>query len=279
MEISLNRARIAIQRSLDTYSDNYYNAMDKLSTGSKYASRSENPVEFAMSAELKRSISVNNSITDYISQGNDMLTIAEGAEETVSDTLQSIRDLCLQAANGSYTDSDKDKILTDIRGKLESINATAASTKFAGKNLLDGTCTTLPIQISASAGDSVDVAKAFVSVKTSDLDVDIPSTVTGATWTIDDIHAYMDKVDLAQTSLRDSVTSIGAYSTRLDAASDKLNKVNTNLTELNSYVSDADIAEVSAQMVQQQILQQTSVTILTHTNNMASNLFSLLSGK
>ena len=278
MELTANRAKIAIQGYLEQYTSSYQAMMEKLSSGSKYNSIGENPVDYCQSARLKSGIAANTNIIQNVALGNDLLSIAEGAEENVSSNIATIRDLCLQAANGTYTAEDKDKILSDIRGKLSYIDLAAQSTTFAGKTLLDGTCTSLPIQISSTANDKINIASSLLDVRTTSLGIDLAPTITGANWTTSDIYTYIDKLDLATNSLTNSVTNIGNYSTRLDNSTIKLTKMNENLTELNSSISDTDVAETSADVVRFQILQESSVTILAQTNQMAASVYSLLNG-
>lgn len=278
MQLTANRAKIAIQGYLDQYTSSYQSTMEQLSSGSKYNSISESPVDYCQSGNLKAGISANNNIIQNVALGNDLLSIAEGAESNVSSNISAIRDLCLQAASETYTSTDKDKILSEIRAKLSYVDLTSQSTTFAGKNLLDGTCTSLPIQISSTANDKIDVANSLLDVKTTSLGIDLAPTVTGANWTSSDIYAYMDKLDLAINSLTTSVTNIGNYSTRLDAATVKLTNMNQGLTELNSSISDTDVAEASSDVVKFQILQQSSVSILVQANQMVEAVYSLLKG-
>lgn len=276
MYLSANRASISIQGSLAKYSSSYQSTLQKLSTGVKYSSIAEDAVGYSQGSKLKSQIGLNNKLVSDIGLGNDVLSIATSAEENVSMNLFSIKDLCLQAANGTYSDSDKDKIITEIKSKLETINMIASTTTFGDKTLLDGSCTTMPIQISTTANDSIDIAKSFTDVRTASLDVDFDPTATGATWTNADIYLYMDKIDLATSTLTKSEEILGTYSTRLDSATIKLNNMNLSLTELNSAYSDADIAKLSAEAVQEQILQQASVTILAQANQMAASVFDML---
>lgn len=276
MYLSANRASISIQASIEKYTDSYQSTIQKLSAGTKYLSIAENAVDYSQSSKLKTEIGLNNRLVNDIGVGNDVLNIAESAQQGVMDNLGAIRDLCLQAANGSYSDADKDKIIADIRARLESINFAADTTTFGDKTLLNGSCTDLQIQISTLSGDTINIASAFSDVRTATLDVDLDPTFTGATWTNTDIYEYMGRIDLAVGTLTKSEGTLGTFSTRLDDAISKVNKMNESLTELNSIVSDADVAELSADAVKKQILQQSSVTILAQANQMAASVFDML---
>lgn len=267
-----------LQSYLSQHTSSYNKSMDQLSSGNKNPNFGDNPVEVSKSAKFSVGISANNRASDNVNLGKDLLSTAETTQETIVSNVGRIRDLCVQAANGTYTASDKDAIILEIKSRLEYIDSTADTTKFNGIKLMDGSANALTLQIGTNSDAIMDVGDGLINVHTNaaGLDIALPAGTTGATWTTAAIGTYMDKLDAATTRLITASDTLGAYQNRLDFASDTLNSMNQNLTSAKSQVTDTDTAEVSANLVRYQVLQQASVSILAQANQIPAMALALL---
>jgi len=293
--VSTNIASLRAQTNLTTNTDAYQKAMQQLSSGSKINSASDDAAGLSISESIKTQINGGSQALSNIQTAKNLMAIAEGGEVTVTSHLQRIRALCVQAANETYTATDKNNILQEIKQRLADITNIADSTTFNGVKLLNGatapaTTKSLSIQMGANSNptvNSIDIGPALTDVHTSILGggptvvegykgIIIPDTTTGATWTTQDIRNYMDKLDTAIGSLTSSRALLGAYGNRLDATSSNLTTMNQNLTETNSRILDTDVAESSSNMIKYQILQQTSASILAQANQLPSIALKLL---
>ncbi|HNW25164.1 MAG TPA: flagellin [Candidatus Gastranaerophilaceae bacterium] len=288
--INTNVSSLVAQNNLSKNTEAYQKAMEQISSGLRINRASDDAAGLSISESIKTQLNGNSKAISNIANGQNLLNVAEGGEITVTNHLQRIRELCVQAANETYTASDKNNILQEIKQRLKDINNISESTTFNGVKLLDGSKTSLSLQIGANsdeATNALDIGPALADVHISVLgnpvgNVDdpkgiiIPDSTTGETWSTSDIRDYMDRLDTAITSLSSKRALLGAYGNRLAATSSNLTVMNQNLSETNSRILDADIASTSSDLVKYQILQQTSASILTQANQLPSIALKLL---
>lgn len=265
-----------LQSILGRQTISYQKSMDQLSSGNKYTSVGDNPIAVCTSAKLGVKISANDMAASNVKVSEDMLSMVEESQDNVISNLERIRDLCVQAASETYKPEDKDYMLKEIRARLNYIDSAAESTNFNNINLMDGTSSSIFLQIGPSSDATMDVGDALIDVHPETLDVDLDGTVTGETWTTEDIKKYMDNVDNAIDTLSGSRAKLGGYLNRLEFVSGTLGVMGDNLVENKSLISDADVAESSADMVKYQILQEASASILTQANQVPSWALQLL---
>lgn len=266
-----------IRNYLDKSSSNYQDCLEKLSSGNRFTSVGTDPVDSAKSDALSVEISFNSQIQSNIATGKDLIASAGSYQESILDNVQRIQELTTQAANGTYSSDDKDAILTEIRSRIAFINDTVKTANFNGKNLLDGSSTSLSFKTGIGISDNVNVGSALINMSTTALGIDIPATTTGANWTSDQIGTYITNLTTATGTLTSNIAKLGAYENRMDYTNDKLVDMEENLTEYRSKISDTDTAEASADLVRYQILQQAATSIFVQANEIGQLKYSLFS--
>lgn len=276
MNVNPGSALTYLQSFLDSHTTSYQKTMDQLSSGTKFTSVGDDPVDVCETAKLTVEINANSQASANVDLGKDMLSMAEGTQEDIISNLERIRDLCVQASNGTYSSNDKDAILEEIRARLSYVDGAANSTNFNGINIADGSNSSLSLQIGTNSNATMNIGNALIDVHTTALGINIDSSVTGATWTNDDMNNYVKQIDTATNKLLDTCAQIGGYMNRLDTVSDTLNNMKNNLTSNKSIISDTDTAAASADLVKYQILQQASVSILAQANQVPTWALALL---
>ncbi len=274
--VTADVAKINIRQLLNNNADSYNSTIERLASGIKYNSTSDDPIGSSQATKISFQISANYVVKSNVSTGQNMLSIAGATEDEVLNSLAQVRDLCMQALNGTYSSNDKNAILEDIRSELSNIDSLADDTKYNGSTLLNGSSKNLKIQIGTSSSQTMTLSDAFINVHCSQIggDIRIPVTVTGENWT--DINKYLDKIDLAIKGVTSSSTSIGGYQNRLENTLADLQNSSNNLTQGRSVISDTDVAEESANLVKYQILEQASASVLVQANQSSSMVLSLL---
>lgn len=276
IHIKAGSAITYLQSILNDNTNAYQRNMEQLSSGNKYTKVGENPINVCESVKLQVKIDSNNQASDNISVGQGMLSMTEGYHNTITSNIQRIRDLTQQAANGTYGSDNIDAILSEIKGRLDYINKISSSASFDGVGLLDGSSSSIFLQIGSITDATMDVGDALINTHTDALGIDLPPTATGDTWDEVQARAYLDSLDDASQELLDADAKIGGYLNRLDAASQSLSKMNDNLTENKSIITDTNVAEATAEMVKNQILQEASASVLMQANQVSSWALQLL---
>lgn len=264
-----------IQQSLQKSTDSYQVRLEQLSSGSKFTSIGDDTMGITTATKLQIAMNFNSRISSSIAMGTDMLACAEGYQSEIISNIQRIRDLTVQAGNFSYSDSNKDEILTEIAERLDYINEIVDTASFNGAKLLDGTSLNTTILTGKAPSDIVNIGSTFIDSRTTALGIDLPAGVTGENWTSDQIQNYLTSLDNATSTLLGNIGEIGAYTCRFDDITDKLTGMSENLASFKSDISDVDVAEASADMVKYQILQQISTSIFVQANDVRQLTYSL----
>lgn len=305
--VNTNINSMIAQRSLNSANSSLQNAITQLSTGFRVNHAGDDAAGLCVAQGLETLIRGNNRAKLNIQDGLNMMYIAEGGMEGVTEDLQRIRELCIQVANDVYSPEQKQTLINEIQQRLEDIDVIANTTSFNGVVLSNGTNPAkMTLQTgsgSDGANNSIDIAPALTNMLTSVLGIklnivaiDDPTAVTtasvgnmqytqggavgtpinGNNWTSDMVRSYIQKLSDAIDLIAENRSSLGAFQNRLTSASENLTVMNENYSQSKSQIMDADMAEASAEMVKYQVLQQTSATMLAQANQIPSIALSLL---
>lgn len=272
---------IYIQGILNKNTAAYQQKMEQMSSGSKFNSAATDPIGVTTESQLSIEISAGAQAASNVSMGDDLLEMTEETQSKVIENLQRIRDIAEQAANETYTPTDRNAMLLEIRSRLSYIDKAAASTTFNNINIADGSNTDLAIQIGTSTANQMVIGSALIDLSSSALggDLTLSPAVTGANWSNTDCNAYIGKIDAAIKQVSAATSKIGGFRTRLDMTNDSLVNMDESLKANRSLIADADVAQVSADLIKYQILQESSANLLTQMNQVPAMVINLLEGR
>ena len=306
--VNTNINSLIAQRSLTNATGNMQNAITRLSTGLRVNHAGDDAAGLCVAQGLETLIRGNSRAKLNIQDGLNMMYIAEGGMEGVTEDLQRIRELCVQVASDIYSPEQKQTLMNEIQQRLEDIDVIANTTSFNGVVLTNGTNPEKMTIQSGSGWDevnnSIDIAPALTNMLTSvlgvklnivSIDEAVDTTVSvgnmtyteggvagtkinGSNWDSDMVRDYIRKLDDAINLIAENRSSLGAYQNRLTSASNNLTIMNENYEQSKSQIMDADMAEESANMVKYQVLQQTSATMLAQAHQIPSIALTLLGG-
>ena len=273
--VNTNTPSLTAQSALNKATSKMNTAMERMSTGYRINSSKDDAAGLAVSNKLEYQISSFDVAQDNAQMGSSMLDTMEGVMGTINDNLTRIRDLTEQAANGTYGTDALNAINTEINARLAEIDRVANSTEFNGKKLLDGSTKNVALQVGIK-GDENSVIKldttVFQDSTKKGLGLDGFKDYTSDA----DARGYLSTIDAAIKKITDAQTVIGGKQSAITSAIESANVMQTNLTSANSLIKDADIAEESSNYVKQQILQQTSASLLATANQAPSIALNLV---
>ena len=185
LSINTNIASMTAQRSFLNSNAALEQSFERLSTGKRVNSAVDDAAGLAIGKDLESRVSGLNQAIRNVNDGISMVQIAEGSLDEVTSILQRMRDLAVQAANGSLTSTER-QYLDDEMDKLQSsIDDVINQAKTSNTDLIDGSGKTFTIQSGADASDTMTISTAAMSstvLKVLDADIDL----TGATSTAAD---------------------------------------------------------------------------------------------
>ncbi len=283
--VNTNMSALRTQNNLNNATNALNTSLERMSTGSKINSAKDDAAGLYVATNLNKLIGGSKIAQSNIETGNNVLSTVEGNLDVILDNLNRIRDLTVQASNGVY-DADSQKAMSDeVKARLAEIDRIAVSAEFNGLKLLSGgdlATNGLRLQVGANADAAANCIRVDASVFASmsaaaGLGLDA-TTVETTFKNPDQAAAYIDDIDDAINDVNTRKATIGAIQNRLDAAAGSLTTTIENATAAKSTIMDADIAEESAEYTKQQILQQTSASLLVQANNLPSLALSLIGG-
>lgn len=155
--LNTNISSLQAQNNLTTSSSQLSTATEDLSSGLKINSAADNAAGYAIVQNFQTQIGGLNQASENATDAINLSQTAGSALSQITSNLQSIRDLAVQAANGTYQASDRADINTTVQQYLSQINTIADQTSFNGINVLNGTSGALSFQVGANVGQSIDV--------------------------------------------------------------------------------------------------------------------------
>ena len=264
-------------------------AMERLSTGQRINSAKDDAAGLAIASRMTSQI---RGLDVGIRNANDaisMISTADGALVEVTNMLQRMRELALQASNGTTTSADRDYLNSEYVNLLAEIERIAQNTQWNGGDILDGTANgtsgTVAFQVGANGGQTVAVnfgnATNAAVASTSGLIQDV--NTAAATITAGTTASALTKGTSAVTAIDTAITNVstqratfGAAINQLTYAVDNLANVKVNSEAARSRILDTDYARETSELARTQIIQQAGTAMLAQANQLPQTVLSLL---
>jgi flagellin len=278
LSLQTNVASLQAQNNMARTEKSMTTSMSRLSSGLRINEAADDSAGLAISEKLRASVRSLTQAQRNANDGISLLQTAEGALNETSDMLVRMRELSVQAANGTLDSNARLALHTEFDQLRKEINRLADSTQFAGLSLLNGAQSAgVTFQVGTGTTAATDtivisIADAHASKISTRLSSASISTVTHAV-------SAMGFIDSAITSLSLRRGTIGAKENRLYTTINFLASSNQNLSAANSRIRDADVAAESATHAQSQILMQAGISVLAQANQLPSMALSLISGR
>lgn len=165
--INTNISSLNSQRNLNASQNSLATSLQRLSSGLRINSAKDDAAGLAITTRFTAQINGLNQATRNANDGVSLAQTAEGGLTTVGDSLQRIRELAVQAANGTNSSSDRAALQLEANQLLQEVTRIATTTQFNGANVIDGTLTGTQFQVGANAGQTISFG--INSAKAADL--------------------------------------------------------------------------------------------------------------
>ena len=272
LRVNTNLASLNAQRNLEGITRRLGANYRRLSSGLRITAASDDAAGLAISERLRSHV---RSLTQAKRNANDGISLAqttEGALNEGNSILIRMRELAIQAGNGTVSTSDAKTLDEEFQILKEEINRIGLSTEFNGLRLLDGSATTVSFQVGFGASPGLDTIRLTLSPALSTSlglqSLDISSSGSPS--------AAMVALDVAIDSISSLRGSLGAAMNRLDSTVTNLGVAIEDLAAAESRIRDLDIANETAKLTKNSILQQAAISVLSQANVAPQNALRLL---
>ncbi|MCR1300319.1 flagellin [Enterobacter sp. BT855] len=270
--INTNLLSLTTQNNLNKSQSSLGTAIERLSSGLRINSAKDDAAGQAIANRMTAQIKGMTQAARNANDGISMAQTAEGSLNEINNNLQRVRELAVQASNGTNSTSDLASLQDEVTARLAEIDRVAGKTDFNGIKLLDGSAGAsgvVKIQVGANDQDTIDLDLSGAKADSTTLavkSIDLKSMKSTDLATID---AAIAKVDKARSGL-------GAVQNRFTSAINNLNNTSNNLSAAQSRIQDADYATEVSNMSRAQILQQAGTSVLSQANQVPQTVLSLL---
>jgi flagellin len=258
LTINTNIEAMDASRNLNSTENSLSMSMQRLSSGLRINSASDDVAGYAISARLQGQVNGLNQATQNIQDAVSLAQTGQGALNDVVGMLQRIRELAVQYANGTTSTEDQESIELETEQLKEEINRVGETTTFNGVKLLEGGAT-ITFQVGANEEESV-------AVKTVELSKAVEKASVKEIKTIDE----------ALNEVTKTAGEYGSVQNRIQYTEANLEVYSQNLSSAVSGIVDVNMASEMTNFTKEQVLQQAGVSILAQANQLPDAVLKLL---
>ena len=269
--INTNVMSLNAQRNLSTNSASLATTIQRLSSGLRINSAKDDAAGLAIAQRMTTQVRGMDVAARNANDGISLAQTAEGALSSIGENMQRIRELAVQAANGTNSAEDRAALQKEVTQLSDEITRVKNNSSFNGTKLLDGSTASFTIQVGADAGsdNQIDISTVdMTATATAVAALDI-SSASGATAALTAIDTQLQTVNTARADL-------GAIQNRFSSVISNLQNSSENLSAARSRIQDTDYAKETAELTRTQILQQAGTAMLAQAKSVPQNVLSLL---
>ena len=264
MMINTNVVSLNAQRNLTASQSSLATSMQRLSSGLRVNSAGDDAAGLAIATRMNAQIKGINVAIRNANDGISLAQTAEGALATVTDALQRMRELAIQAQNGSNGTTDRANLDTEYQQLSQEITRIAAQTKFNGTAIVGASAGAQVFQVGANNGDTLTITTAQVTTVAGDL-----TTSANASTAVAALDAKLDVITTNRATY-------GAAISRFGMAISNLSITGENQAAARGRIMDADFAAETSNLSRAQILQQAGSAMVAQANQLPQTVLTLL---
>lgn len=271
--VSTNVSSLNAQRQLFTSNNNLSTAFERLSSGFRINSAKDDAAGLQISDRVTSQIQGLDQAVRNANDGISLAQVAEGAMQEITTALQRIRVLAIQSQNGINTSADRLALQLEVSALKAEISRIAATSQFAGGDILTGTFSTAFL-IGSQAGQfiSFNLSRSggfgFSGLTNGESNLSVETTAQAS--------AALPIVDAAISAINAERAQLGAIQNRFQSTIRNLSNISENASAARSRIRDTDFATETAELSRWQIIQQASVSVLGQANQRPQAALQLL---
>jgi len=306
LSIGTNNSALFAAAAASIVNKDMQTSMERLSTGNRINSASDDAAGVAISSRLSAEIRGTNQSVRNALDAQALLDTAEGSHKEIENVLQRIREIAVQSANDTNNSQDRLNLQTEMNAMIKEIDRISHSTTWAGTTLLDGaagvvdTNAAFSFQVGSATGTQNQIAVNIGSMTAESLGLthtdgnslaiviaDATATADGrtaaehvtgnaATTAAGNAMVTIGVIDAAIEEVNTQRSTLGATANRLNHTVNNLTNMSASLSSAQGRIEDADFAMETTNLAKNQILQQASTAMLAQANASKANVLGLL---
>lgn len=269
--VNTNTSSLNAQRQLFNSGNNLDTAFKRLSSGFRINSAADDAAGLQISNRLTSQVNGLDQAARNANDGISVAQVAEGAMEEITNSLQRIRTLAIQSQNGINSSTDRAALQKEVTALKAEMSRVATVTQFGTQNLLNGTYSA-KFLVGANAGQNIEIKLS----RTGGYGTTALGLATLSVSSVGGASGALALIDTAIGVIDGTRADLGAIQNRFQSTIRNLTNISENVSGARSRIRDTDFARETAELTRQQILQQTSTTVLAQANQRPQAALSLL---
>ncbi len=245
------------------------NSFEKLSSGKKLNRAADNPAALAIYKQLEAQEVALGQASRNTGMGMDFARAMDGALGQQSTILNRMRELSIQAGNGSLNADQRDMISQEFNNLRSDLDRIASTTELNGQSLLQGG--TMDLQVGTRSGADSQVSLTMPDSTSTNLGLDATNVSTSA-----NAWAAIDSIDKAIQNLNTQRANVGSTHNRLEYAESNIQQTLENHSAARARIGDTDFAEESTNLSRQRFMMQAALKIQQIENSQKGSVLNLI---
>jgi flagellin len=276
MSVNTNLYSIDAQRNLSKSQSSLSTSMQRLSSGLRINSAADDAAGLAISQRMDAQARGMNVAIRNSNDGISLAQTADGALASVSDSLQRMRELTVQARNSTNSSSDKESLNLEFSQLSSEIGRVLGGTTFNGKAIIGADAGSLTFQVGANVTTNDSIAIATTNLTTDSTITTVTGASIGSAADATALATVITNIDTAINTINSQRATFGAAQNRFNAVVSNLQSSVENQQAARSRITDADFAMETAHMSRAQILQQAGTAMVAQANQLPQSVLRLL---
>jgi flagellin len=270
LNIFTNVPSLNAQRHLEGSSNSLGKSLERLSSGLRINSASDDAAGLALADRLRADVRIASQAIRNANDGISAISIGEKALGKVGEILARLSELASQSSTGLVSDTQRSAIQAEFTALVSEVDRISVTTTFNGVNLLSGG-TTVDLQVGLDGTSNSRISFSTVDGSSSGIGLsNLAVSTAGAA------QSALGAITTAIANVAQRRGTLGSIESRLNTAIQNLRVARENFSAAESRIRDADIAEETANLTRNTILQQAGVAILAQANQQPSLALQLL---
>jgi flagellin len=276
--INTNIASLNAQRNVTSTQNSLATSIQRLSTGLRINSAKDDAAGLAIAERMNAQVRGMNVGLRNAADGISLAQTAEGALGQAGDALQRMRELALQARNGTNSPSDKDSLQREFAELQSEIGRVLGGTTFNGVTILGASAGATVFQVGAgtTSNDSITITTNNMVTDGSISAVTASTATINSTATATSLATVIDNIDAAINRVNSERALFGASQNRFQSVINNLQVARESQSAAKSRIMDADFAAETANLSRSQVLQQAGNAMLSQANQLPQGVLALL---
>ncbi len=257
LDLQSNIAALQAEGAFNRTQNSIQSSFAKLSSGMRITSAADDAAGLGISKSMNAQVQSYTMASQNAADATSMVQTADGSADQVDSLLTRMRQLAVEAQNGTMNSNDVANLQTEFAQDMSEIDRVTGDSAFNGTNLLSGASRSVNFQVGINGTANDTIAVTFGGCDSTSLGLS-GTTVTSAN--------ILQTLDTAMQTLNTNRANFGAAMNRLQDASSQIQQTSTNLSSALATIQDVDVASETANLAREQVLAQAGASVLSQAN-------------